>query len=260
LVSGDIPKKNAVGICVFLILLSFLFTFILWRGETIDNYKLLAAFSIILAGILGSIYDLYGKKILGSDFLVAISMGFVFIFGAYSFGKPVTITWIIFILTFNQTLHMNSVEGGIKDSDHDYIRGVTNIALKSGVKVNGENIFIPNKFKAFGMAIRLFSALLLFSPFVFFNYEYSIYQIVVLALATFGMLYFSVKLLSIKKFDRTIIRKYIGLQSFLRYSLVPIMLISIIGIYFSIILIFLPIVWYMVFTPLVGERLFKPRM
>jgi len=260
LVSGDISRKNAVAICVFLILLSFLFIFTLWRGKTIDEYKFAAAVSIFLAGILGSIYDLYGKKIFGSDFLVAISMGLVFLFGAFSFGKPTILTWIIFVLTFNQTLHMNSVEGGIKDSDHDYIRGVNNIALRSGVKVKDDNILIPSKFKAFGMTIRLCSAFLLFSPFILFGYEYSTYQIIILALTTLGMIFFSIKLLSIKKFNRSTIRKYIGLQSFLRYSLVPIMLVSIIGISYSMVLIFLPILWYMIFTPLVGEKLFKPRM
>ena len=237
-----------------------MFIFILWRGETIDEYKFAAVICIFLAGILGSIYDLYGKKILGSDFFVAISMGFVFLFGAFSFGEPITLTWIIFLLTFNHTLHMNAVEGGIKDSDHDFIRGVKNIALSSGVKVTGDNISIPARFKAFGMGIRLFSTILLFSPFIFFGYDYSILQIIILALATTGMLYFSVRLISIKKFDRDAIRKYIGLQSFLRYSLVPIMLVSFIGILYSAILIILPILWYIIFTPLVGEKLFKPRM
>ena len=260
LVSGEIPRKNAVIICVFLILLSFLFIFILWRGETIDDYKFVAAISIFLAGILGSVYDIFGKKILGSDFLVAISMSLVFLFGALSFGKPIDLTWIIFILTFNQTLHMNAVEGGIKDSDHDFIRGVYNIALRTGVKVDGDKIFIPGSFKIFGMGIRLSSTFLLFAPFVLFNYEYNIIQILILIIGTLGMLFFSIKLISIKKFDRNIIRKYIGIQSFLRYSLVPIMLVTIIGIYYSIILIILPILWYISFTPLLGEKLFKPRM
>lgn len=260
LVSGDISRKNAVGICVFLILLSFLFIFILWRGEVFDEYKFAAVISIFLAGTLGSIYDLYGKKIIGADFFVAISMGFVFLFGAFSVGIPTLLTWIIFLLTFNQTLHMNAVEGGIKDSDHDFIRGVNNIALSSGVKVDGNKIFIPGHFKAFGMGIRLFSAFLLFTPFVFFGYEYYLWQIIILALTTLGMIYFSIKLISIKKFERDAIRKYIGLQSFLRYSLVPIMLISTIGILYSVILIIFPILWYIIFTSLIGEKLFKPRM
>jgi 4-hydroxybenzoate polyprenyltransferase len=260
LVSGDISRKNAIAICIFCILFTFLFIFILWYGSTLDSYKFAALLCILLAGFFGSIYNLYGKKIAGSDFLVAVSMSFVFLFGALSFGIPTILTWIIFILTFNQTLHMNAVEGGIKDADHDFIMGVNNIALRSGVKVDGNKIFIPHHFKAFGMGIRLFSAFLLFVPFVFFGYEYNLGQIIVLAVAALGVIYFSIKLLSIKTFDRDAIRKYIGLQSFLRYSLVPIMLVSVIGILYSMILIIFPIVWYIIFTPLLGEKLFKPRM
>jgi len=260
LVSGDISKRTALIICVLFILLSFLFIFLLWYKQNIDYLKLGALLCIILAGVLGSIYDFYGKRIIGSDFLVAISMALVFLFGALSFGKPNIITWVIFLLTFNNLLHMNAVEGGIKDADHDYKMKVKNIALSAGVKVRGEYITIPNSFKSFGIGIRIFSAILLFAPFVFFGYTYYQWQIVILALAIIGVLYFSIKLLNIKKFDRSQIRKYIAIQSFLRYSLVPIMLISIIGIKISIALIIFPIAWYIVFTPLLGEKLFKPRM
>jgi len=260
LVSGDISKKNAIAICVFSILFTFLFIFILWRGETLDNFKFAALICIFLAGILGSFYNLYGKKIVGSDFIVAISVAFVFLFGALSFGEPTVFTWIIFLLTFNNLTHMNAVEGGIKDADHDYMMGVKNIALSSGVKVDGDKIFIPLYFKVFGMGIRSFSAFLLFVPFIFYGYGYYIWQLIILAIATVGAIYFSVKLLSIKTFDRNTIRKYIGIQSFLRYSLVPIMLISVIGAMYSVILIVFPIVWYIGFAPLLGEKLFKPRM
>jgi len=260
LVSGDISKKNAIAISVFLILFTFLFVFILWRGETLDDFKFAALICIFLAGILGSFYNLYGKKIVGSDFLVAISVAFVFLFGALSFGEPTIFTWIIFLLTFNNLTHMNAVEGGIKDADHDYMVGVKNIALSSGVKVDGDKIFIPLYFKVFGMGIRSFSAFLLFVPFIFYGYGYYLWQLIILAIATIGAIYFSVKLLSIKTFDRNTIRKYIALQSFLRYSLVPIMLISVIGAMYSIILIVFPIAWYIGFAPLLGEKLFKPRM
>ena len=103
--------------------------------------------------------------------------------------------------------------------------------------------------------------ILLFIPFVFFEYPYYLWQIVILAIATLMVLYFNVKLISIKTFDRDLIQKYIGIQSFLRYSLVPIMLLSIlISMIYSIVLIILPVVWYIICTRLVGEKAFKPRM
>ena len=263
LVDGTISLKTAVFICFLCVMLAFLFLFILWYGEPLDQYKFVALISIILAGVLGSTYDMYGKRFAGSDFLVAISMSFIFLIGAASFGAPVLITWIIFILTFNQILHMNVVENGIKDADHDYKLGVKNIALSSGVKVEGENLFIPFSFKAFSMGIRLFSAVLLFAPFIIFDHAYfpwQLWNLIILALAIFGVLFFSVKLLSLKKFERNTIRKYIAIQSFLRYSLVPIMLIPLIGIIPGVILVLFPFVWYIVFTPLSGEKLLRPRM
>ncbi len=261
LVSGDISTKTALIICIFFILLSFLFVGILWYGKTIDYIKFSALLSLFVAGMLGSTYDFYGKKLVGADFLVAISVAFVFLFGALSFGQPTIITWIIFILTFNQILHMNAVEGGIKDIDHDPLMGVKNIALSMGVSMRGVNINIPEGFKIFSVGIRLFSTVLLFLPFILFNHNYYIWQLVILGLAIIGVLFFSIKLLSIKIFNRNKIRKYIAIQSFLRYSLVPIMLISIIpSILYSAILIVFPIIWYIVFTPLIGEKLLRPRM
>lgn len=260
LVSGDVSKRSALMIAILLILSTFFLISLLYFEKPIDTYKFYAILCIILAGILGSVYDLFGKKIVGSDFLVSISMSLVFLFGALSFGQPTTITWIIFILTFNQSLHMNAVEGGIKDADHDYKMGVTNIALSSGVKVEGNTLFIPNAFKTFGFGIRLFSAVLLFTPFVFFGYTYYLWHIILLAVLTFILLALSVKFLTMKIFNRSQIRKIIGIQSFLRYSLVPIMLIPIIGTLPSVILIIFPIAWYILFTPLLGEELFKPRM
>ena len=262
LVSGDISTKTALIICVFFILLSFLLVGILWYGQTIDSYKFGALLSLFIAGILGSTYDFYGKKIVGADFLVAISVGFVFLFGALSFGQPTIITWIIFILTFNQILHMNAVEGGIKDVDHDPKMGVKNITSALGVRIKGINITIPNSFKIFSMGLRLFPAFLLFTPFIFFGYDYYTWQLLILGIGIFGVLFFTIKLILLKNFNRNIIRKNIAIQSFLRYSLVPLMLISIkpLNIFYSTILIIFPIAWYIIFTPLIGEKLFRPRM
>ena len=100
LVSGEVSKKGALITTIFLMLLAFLFISILWYGLTIDTYKIMAILCIIIAGFLGSIYDLYGKRIVGLDFLVALSVAFIFLFGALSFGKPNVITWVIFVLTF----------------------------------------------------------------------------------------------------------------------------------------------------------------
>jgi 4-hydroxybenzoate polyprenyltransferase len=260
LVKGIISPNTAVIICCFSVAFTFLMIFLLFYGKTVDIYRFMAVIVIVFACILGTIYNFFGKRFAGSDFLVALSVSFVFLFGALSVGQPNLFTWIIFVLTFNNLFHMNAIEGGIKDSDHDYKHGVKNIALFYGVKVDDKNIYIPVKLKIFSISIRLFSAFLLLSPFVFYNINYYLWQIVILILMIIGVLYFSIRLLSIKIFNRNQIRKYIATQSFLRYSLVPIMLISTIGVLYSLILIIFPILWYIIFTLLLGENLLKPKM
>ena len=261
LVKGAISRKNAVAVCLFTMIFSFFFAFLLWHGKELDDFKFAAVLSLVLAAVLGSIYDLYGKKIPGSDFFVAISMSFVFLYGALAVAdsRIGILTWVIFLLTFNQTLHMNAVEGGIKDADHDYLMGVKNLALSSGVKVQGKNVHIPATFASFGMAIRIFSAILVFIPFVY-GMKYYYWQLAFLVVMLAGVLYIEIKLVTLKKFDRKKIRKLIAGATFLRYAVVPVMLMSLIGIAGGLILAFLPIAWYIAFTPLTGTKIFQPEM
>ena len=258
LVKGSVKRKDAVAICMISTILSFFLIFYLWRGAELNELKFAAAVVITLAGIMGTIYNIYGKRLIASDFFVALSMSFLFLFGALSFGKPTFLTWIIFLLTFNQTLHMNAVEGGIKDADHDFIMGVKNIALFSGVKVDGKKIFIPLPFKIFGMSIRLFSAFLVFLPFIT-GMKYEIWQLILLILLILYVLWMEFKLLTMKKFDRAGIRKIISGAAFMRYAAVPVMLVSVAGIYALLLAIF-PIAWYIALAPASGIKLFHPEM
>ncbi|KYK31145.1 MAG: hypothetical protein AYK22_08185 [Thermoplasmatales archaeon SG8-52-3] len=264
LVKGTISEKTAIFICFICVIGAYLTITLLFYKSEITYFKLLAIVCISLAGILGSIYNLYGKRIIGSDFLVAITNGLIVLFGALAVTEESTIniiTWIIVILTINQLLYMNAIEGGLKDADHDYRINVKNIALKSGVKIDKKNnLVIPNIFKGFGLGIRFISAVLVFIPFVFFRYKYEIWQLAILLLLIIGVFYSSIKMLNMKKFDRSKLKKLITSHAYLRYSIVPIMLITIIDIWGALILIFYPILWYVLLAPLSGEKHFKPRM
>lgn len=260
LVSGMISRRTALFTAFILSFSAFFFIELLWYNQTISFYKFMAFICILLAGFLGTTYDVYGKKIVGSDFLVAISVAFIFLFGALSFAPPNPMVWVVFLLTFENILFMNAVQNGLKDADHDYKMGVKNIAISSGVKVEDKTLIIPWGFKAFGIGLRLFAAALFFIPFIVFGYPYYLWQIILLAALVVIYLAIDIRFLSMKTFDRSQIRKTIGIQSFLRYSLVPVMLISTIQLLPVVLLILIPIVWYIVFTILLGERMFKPRM
>jgi len=264
LVKGTISKKTALVICIISLVGAYLTIFLLFYGSPITESRILAVVCISVAWILGSLYDFYSKKIVGSDFLVATSEFLLVLFGALAVTQGNTInviTWIIALLTFNQLLYMNAVDGGLKDADHDYKQNVRNIAGALGVRVKENNeMIVPPSFKAFGIGIRCFSGFLVFVPFVFYGYKYEVYQIIVLLVLIVLVLFSTLRLLNLKKFDRDKIKKIISAEAYLRYSLVPVMLISIIGLFWSIILIIFPIVWYILLAPLSGEKLFRPRM
>jgi len=171
LVKGTISKKTALLICIICVIGAMSTIFLFFYKNQINFY--LGVLCIIIIAILGSTYDLFGKRFIGSDFLVALSEALLVIFGALIVLQDGTlniITWVIFILTFNQLLYMNAVVGGLKDADHDYLMGVKNIALASGIKVAKDNrLIVPMSFKTFGLGIRFFSAVILFIPFAFYG-------------------------------------------------------------------------------------------
>jgi 4-hydroxybenzoate polyprenyltransferase len=260
LVKGTISKKTALLICIFCVPAAFITIFLAFYNTHPSFY--LGVFCIILSAILGTIYNIYGKKFIGSDVLVALSEAFLVLFGAFMVlhdGVLTIFTWIIFILTFNQLVYMNAVEGGLKDADHDPLKNVKNIALASGVKVtSNKQLIIPASFRVFGIGIRLFSSCLVFVPFVFYGKTFELWNILLLILFVLGVLYVSNKLLTMKQFERNRIRRLITLETFLRYSLVPLMLMPSIGILYAVILVVFPFIWYILFAPLIGEKLFRP--
>jgi len=262
LVKGTVPVTHAKIICVSVFVLAFVIIFWFFYQPTVTFYLALA--SIIASAITGTLYNFYGKRFMGSDILVALSEAFLVLFGAFLILPALTpsiFTWIIAILTFNQLLYMNAIEGGLKDADHDYLMNVKNIALVTGVKVVGKHkLIIPKSFQILGFSIRLVSSALVFVPFVFFNEPIDGPNLILLGLLVLGVLVTSEQFLRMKTFDRNTVRKRIVRQTFLRYSIVPIMLIPLTGGIMALGLILFPLLWYIVFTPLVGGTLFKPEM
>jgi len=259
LVTGTISIKSAKIISILCIIIAFIIAFFFYYRPHISFY--LAILSMILAAILGTIYNVYGKKFATSSIVASISESFLVLVGVFLISPDASLSifsWVIIVLMFNQTLFMTAVIGGIKDADHDYLLNVKNLALKSGVKVTeNKDIFLPNSFKLFGFSLRFSSAILLFIPILFFNIDYKIWQIALLLFVSIFVLFFSIKLLNLKNLKGDNIARFAGIQGILRYTFVPFLLLPIINITNSLLLIILPIIWYIIFTPLSGMKLFK---
>jgi 4-hydroxybenzoate polyprenyltransferase len=259
LVKGSIPRSHALYIslsgliCAYLlIIVAMVYDIFIFHINTIIVFTL----SVIFAAI----YNIYGKKFAGSDIFVAGATAIYCIFGAMAVNQNVTtLTWIVTIVTFLQVMYLNAIIGGLKDADHDYKLGVKNLALKIGVKVIDKDLIIPTSFKIFGLLIRTGSLIFMFIPFFFIrDFPYDLWQPIVVALMFVGVFYASIKMLTMKQFIRSDLREIIGIQAFLRYSIVPIMLLSVTGYPIGIFLIFFPVFWYMIFNRMIYGSSSKP--
>lgn len=256
LVSGAITKKTAFIITALCFIATFAIIFIFFFANQPGIYY--AIFCIFLAIIFGNIYNKYGKKFIGSDFLVGFSEALFVLIGAFLIspdGKLSIFTWIIFALIYTQYLYMNAIVGGLKDADHDYKYGGKNIALKTGVKVTkNKDLFIPLSFKLFGFLIRCCSSFFVFIPYLFFNAKFENWNILLLSIIVILVLILTIKMLNIKSLKER--KKILGLfavQGVIRYSFPALILIPLIGLYYSLFLIFIPIVWYFLITSIAGQ-------
>ncbi len=262
LVKGTVTKKGALVILTSCFFAAYILIFIFFYSNNITF--LIALLCIIIADVLGLIYNIYGKRILGSDFCIALAESLLFLFGAFIVlgdRRIGILTWMLFLYIFIQVLYMNAVIGGLKDADHDYLMSAKTIALAVGVKVNSDKkVTIPTSFKTFGMGLQVFSAGLVFSLVVFSEIHYELLQIILLSMVLMVVIFTSWKMLTIQQFDRKKLRKSISSQLFLGSALFPLILVTVIGWFAAALLIIVPVTWYLFFSLLIGEKLFQPQI
>jgi len=262
LVKGTITKKHALTIIVSCFFIGYIAIFVFFFKN--QPFFYMGLFCIVVADILGFIYNKYGKQLIGSDFLIALAESLFFLFGALMVlpnGSLGLLTWILFIILFNEQLYMNVIVGGLKDADHDYQMNVKNMALASGVKVGpGNTLSVPLNFKIFGLSERLISSFLIFVPFLVLGIKYELWQIGLLLLIIVFLIIESTFMLSRTRFNRKEIRRLIGAQLITWHPLIPIILVSVVGFWYPFLLVFLALFGYIFFSLLMGQKLDAPAM
>jgi len=255
LVKGTVSKIEAVIISLICYFLIFGFALFFFRD--------MISFSILVLSVaLGSIYDCWGKRFLGSDFVLAACIAFFCLFGALTVSHEIgEFTIIVISIIFYHVLFFNIIEGGFKDADNDRKYGAITTAVYIGVRT-GSNVYIPRVFKTFAIIIESISTFLVFLPFIFipavYNFEYWYIQLVVLILLIISIFVSIVKMLSLKSFNRIKVRNIITLQEIKRYIIIAVLIMSFAGILWSIALILIPILWYLFFAFIIFYEPFTP--
>ncbi|MCX6664647.1 MAG: UbiA family prenyltransferase [Euryarchaeota archaeon] len=217
---------------------------------------------LVLSVVFGSLYDVWGKRFLGSDFVLSGSIAFFCLFGALTVSHEISaFTIIIVIIIFYHVLFFNIIEGGLKDADNDRKSGVKTTAVYSGVEA-GARMHIPKIFIIFAIVIESISTFFVFLPFVIipavYNFKFWYIQIIILIMFIFLIFLSIIKMFNISYFDRRKVRNIITFQEIKRYIITAVLLMSFAGILWSAVLIVIPIVWHLLFSFIMFHKPFSP--
>jgi 4-hydroxybenzoate polyprenyltransferase len=254
LVRGSISRRRAAFFAVSCMVVSFLLSALFYK--TVFQYVVLFGI-LIVAYVFATLYDITSKKYPGMDLLVAGAVFFLILFGASTVGTPTRLAWIVALIGSLQVLFMNMINGAIKDIDHDKEGKARTVAIWLGAKVHAGVIALPLSFKTTGYLIEIGRTLLIFLPFVFLSLQPTIGQIALLLIITVLTFLSIYRLYSITTFDRSRIRKSIGVVVILMYATAPIMLASL-NVFIMLVAV-IPPLWFCVSNLVLHKTVFEPK-
>ncbi len=222
LVKGELTLKKAWFFTISCLVISFVIA--LFISTLYNNYVSLLL--LIFSAISITIYDIISKKYPAMDIFVAMGIFLLIIYGSFTVaGKISILSFIVALLGTLQVLFMQFIAGGLKDAEHDFRANARTLAIKLGVRVENGIMHIPKSFSFLAYSLQIIFIATLFYPFISLsNFKGNYILIAILVALSIIMLFVSHKLLTIKKFDRDAVRKYIGMHYYLNFSLTPLML------------------------------------
>jgi len=234
LISGTITIKKAWFFAIASITAAFLIA--IYIAYITQSY--LPILILIISAFFITIYNLISKKLPLTDIFVALGVFFLILYGAFygqnyigSLYDITRLAWIVCILGAIQVLFMQIIAGGMKDIENDFKSGAKTLAIRMGVRVKEGKLLVSSRFKALAYGIQLVDLVVVFLPFFIVwsldNLTFLQYlQLIVIAFIGIIMFFLSYKLLSMKRFDRSKARKYIGSHYMINFTIVPIMLMT----------------------------------
>jgi 4-hydroxybenzoate polyprenyltransferase len=205
---------------------------------------------------LGGAYDVWGKRA-PLDALLAGSLSALLLAGvAASGGFDAGEAWHRWLLAtlvglqFAQNLFQNAIEGGIKDADHDAAARARTFAAVTGTRVEG-GVYRPTAtFLRSALAMKSAQSLLLLSLFVLLyirgphliDIAVSI-PLLVLALAV--MLRTQGSFLPEGPFNRAKLKRLFSLHEMATYAATIVILALLVGWAASLMLLALPVLWFL---------------
>jgi len=262
LISGTISIQKAWAFALSCMIIAFIIAF--YIAYTTQIY--FPIYILVFSTIFITIYNLISKKFPGMDIFVSLAIFLLILYGSTTVTGNLrdisTLAWIVCILGSLQVLFMQFIAGGLKDIENDYNMGAKTLAIKLGVRVTDGNLKISNSFKGLAYGLQIIDVFVVFLPFfIIWNISnlttLQYFQWIVITLIAVLMFIISHKLLSMKKFERSKARKYIGSHYMVNFMIVPIMLMSL-NLWAGI-LMFFPLVGFILNNLIVHGTILQPK-
>ena len=248
LVSGTIPMHHALIISYSSIAIATALTYVFFRSIFLTVF-------FVFSSVIGAYYDFFGKKYYCMDFFVSTWAMLFFLYGAMSTGVSITelptITYIMAIMWFLRLVYSNSVEGGVKDIEHDYKAGAKTIPRLMGVRLTWDRVNYTRSFLAFSHGIEALFILLVLTTLIE-NASLGIWHIVavVALLLPFTATHFGIIR---RDYNREKMKKNTFLHEAIAYAIMGVLLHPIAGALIIIIFV-LPLGWFALWVPIIYGR------
>lgn len=250
LVDGTISLKNAKLIVYSSVILLFVLTFVFFTDQSLILIPICA-----IALVLGGLYDVFGKRIPHADYFIAFMLFFVALYGGLSAtNNPASFVYIVALLALFQML-INNITAGLKDVDHDYVKGGLSTPLRMGVGVKKDIFIVTTGFLSYILVLKIIHIILTITPFYLNLIPFKEWQILVVILLIVIAVIFLMRFLTMKIFNRNKIMRAIGFHEMFSFMVIPILLFEHIGVIAALLLIFLPIAWLGIFLEIIYGKL-----
>ena len=263
LVSGAIGIRSAWIYSMSALVLSFIM--ILGAAYRSGIPIIYPSIFLITATISGFIYDLRGKRF-PSDIFVSAWILFLVLACSTSVIRleelPPAVLAVVVISPI-QLLFNNSVEGGIKDLDHDREAGARTMALTLGCGWDNGKRHLSGSFIVWGMVLRaIFVITAVVFTYVISEREGFGYWLV-LTVGTIGAVIFAHSLTFLKSEmdeDRGDLIKRFSIQEILSFAASILVVIAAVGILPGVAIFLLTVLWFVLFNRLLFRTGISPKV
>ncbi|MEM2899320.1 MAG: UbiA family prenyltransferase [Thermoplasmata archaeon] len=263
LVAGTISRNSALALALFSMVVAYILV-------VVTTKNIISLPLMLISIICGGLYDLKGKKIIGSDFVLAawaftftLAAGFSVLPNENFFTIP-TMLYIVALLGSIQVLFNNSVEGGIKDLEQDRNSGARTWMIFLGSKVVNNELMLSPSSIIFAYCVKCFYFLIVISPALFGIVEFSefdLYSYSLLVLLFASVMFLSMpKFIFVTKYDREKLKKIFSIHEVSTFFLIPTVIIPIIGLGYALTLMLIPLAWYVVTNILLYGKALQPQV